>query len=142
MLKAKTLMPNLMVESIEETVRFYTDTLQFSIRMLVTAEQGVHETLQADANYVYAQLVCGSAELMIQRRDSLLEDMPFMGDVAIGCSASFYIQVEDIQAFYQAYKGQVAFAKDLHTTWYGMQEFYLRDNNGYVLCFGEPAAQT
>lgn len=27
--------------------------------------------------------------------------------------------------------------KELSTTWYGMNEFYIRDNNGYVLGFAE-----
>jgi len=26
---------------------------------------------------------------------------------------------------------------DLKTTWYGMQEFYLKDLNGYILGFAE-----
>jgi hypothetical protein len=29
---------------------------------------------------------------------------------------------------------------DLHTTFYGTQEFYFRDINGYILSFSEAAA--
>ena len=30
--------------------------------------------------------------------------------------------------------------KELSTTWYGMKEFYIYDNNGYVLGFAEQKA--
>lgn len=34
-------------------------------------------------------------------------------------------------------KKKVEIAKELSTTWYGMNEFYIRDNNGYILGFAE-----
>ncbi len=54
-----------------------------------------------------------------------------------GASVSFYMEVENLDAFYREIKGKVEVVKELSTTWYGMKEFYIYDNNGYVLGFAE-----
>jgi 5-bromo-4-chloroindolyl phosphate hydrolysis protein len=38
---------------------------------------------------------------------------------------------------YQVLKSKVEIVKELHTTFYGMQEFYFKDCNGYILAFAE-----
>ena len=62
---------------------------------------------------------------------SPLKDMP------IGSYMSFYIEVEDINALYQEIKPKAGVVKELETAWYGMQEFYIKDCNGYILGFAE-----
>ena len=55
----------------------------------------------------------------------------------IGASVSFYIEVEDINTIYNEIKEKAEVVKELETTWYGMQEFYVKDCNGYILGFAE-----
>lgn len=47
------------------------------------------------------------------------------------------IEIENLEEFYKSIKDNVDVVKDLFTTWYGMKEFYIRDNNGYILTFAE-----
>ena len=47
------------------------------------------------------------------------------------------IELENLEDFYKNIKDKVDVAKELFTTWYGMKEFYIRDNNGYILTFAE-----
>ena len=47
------------------------------------------------------------------------------------------MDVEGIEEFYQDLKSRNIELTELKTTWYGMQEFYLKDLNGYILGFAE-----
>ena len=46
-------------------------------------------------------------------------------------------QVTGITDLYQHLRDKVEIVVDLHTTFYGTQEVYFRDINGYVLSFAE-----
>ena len=46
-------------------------------------------------------------------------------------------EVEKLEDFYNKIREKVNVVKELSTTWYGMNEFYIRDNNGYILGFSE-----
>lgn len=74
---------------------------------------------------------------MIQAEESFKEDVGVLKDFQIGAPCTFYIEVENLEDFYKRVKDKVDVAKELFTTWYGMKEFYIRDNNGYILCFAE-----
>ncbi|MDO4230145.1 MAG: bleomycin resistance family protein, partial [Capnocytophaga sp.] len=55
----------------------------------------------------------------------------------IGSSAVFYMDIENIDKFYQDMKLKNLKITELTTTWYGVREFYLKDINGYILGFAE-----
>ena len=76
----------------------------------------------------------GDVGFMFQREDSFREDIGGNFD-QLGASCSFYIEVEDADALYIRVKDRVEITKELETTWYGAREFYVRDLNGYILCF-------
>lgn len=52
-----------------------------------------------------------------------------------------YIEVENLEDFYNEIKEKVEIVKEFSNTWYGMNEFYIRDNNGYILGFAEQKKQ-
>ncbi len=52
---------------------------------------------------------------------------------------SFYIDIEGIKELHEDLKAKNLQITELKTTWYGMQEFYLKDINGYILGFAETA---
>ena len=58
----------------------------------------------------------------------------------IGATVSFYMEVEGIQNLYQSLKNEKLEITKLKKTWYGMQEFYVKDLDGYILVFAEKAA--
>lgn len=135
----KKLSPNMMVEDITATVGFYRDVLGFQLVMAVLEES--HEIVNAipeDRAAVYALMKNGSVELMFQSRKSLTEDVPALKDTAgLGGSFTLYIEVDDIAGLYAKVKNQTTLVKELQTAWYGMQEFYIQDCNGYILAFAE-----
>jgi uncharacterized glyoxalase superfamily protein PhnB len=77
---------------------------------------------------------------MFMLKDTYEEDIPALEGSNIAASATFYFDVDDVEALYSAYKQKgVEIVKDISTTWYRMREFYIRDCNGYILGFAEQA---
>lgn len=80
-------------------------------------------------------------EIIFQETESFKKDIPILAESALRASCTFYIKVEDMEKFYASIQDKVEVVKKLFTTWYGMKEFYIRDNNGYVLTFAEAISE-
>jgi uncharacterized glyoxalase superfamily protein PhnB len=132
---------NMMVEDIQKTLKFYQDNLQFDFVMGVPEDK--NEVLAENdfkRKLVYALVKHNSIEIMFQSKGSLANDIPYFENKAIGASASFYFEVDDINHIYKKIKDKVKIVKDMYTTWYGMREFYIADCNGYILGFAKQEA--
>ncbi|MCD4845983.1 MAG: VOC family protein [Methanosarcinales archaeon] len=137
-MELKKLAPNFAVQDIGKTVEFYRDVLGFKLEMVVPEDKsGIEQELTERKKYIYAMMSRDGVGVMFQRTDSIGEDVPSLKGVPIGASVSFYIEVEDINALYQEIKPKARVVKELETAWYGMQEFYIKDCNGYILGFSE-----
>ena len=137
-MKLKQLTPNLMVADVRKTADFYCNRLGFSTRIVVDVEKQTYFHIEeTQKDLLYAQLVRDDVEIMVQQRQSLMEDVPVFSGCEIGASISLYIVVEDVEGFYQDIRDKIDCIKPLETTWYGMKEFYIRDVDGYVLGFAE-----
>ena len=123
----KQLTPNLMVEDIDKTIHFYREVLGF----------GLVTTVPAQAPYNFAMLNHGEVMLMFQSRQSLGKEYPDLGQQPVSGSMTFYVEVDDVQHYYDHLKNKVELVQDLHTAFYGMKEFGFRDCNGYILVYGE-----
>jgi len=53
-------------------------------------------------------------------------------------TGSFYFRTEDVDAFWEELKDRAGVCYPLEDYNYGMREFAIYDNNGYVLQFGWP----
>ena len=127
-----------MVDDVNDTIRFYKDVLGFEFVMAVPKNsQEVLMEIPKDRQLIYAMMKNGHVELMFQEKNSLSEDVPALKGFEIGGSVTFYIEVENVEKLFVKLKEKVEIVKELHTTFYGMQEFYLKDCNGYILCFSE-----
>jgi len=136
----KKLTPNLMVEDVNRTVEFYQDVFGFVFVMGVIEEiQEIRTSYQKDRLLDYAMMKCEDVEIMFQAKRSLSETLPVLKDKEIGGTLTLYIEVEGVQELYARIKDKVTVVKDLHTTFYGMQEFYVQDCNGYIVTFAETA---
>jgi uncharacterized glyoxalase superfamily protein PhnB len=137
--KFKKLTPDLMVEDVAGTVRFYTEKLGFKIGMMVPEGEQVPVTsLAPGKKYVYAMVVRDEVFMMFMSKDAYAEDVPALKGAKIGASATLYCDVDDVGSLYDSFKGKgVEIVKDLSVTWYGMKEFYIKDCNGYILGFAE-----
>ena len=123
----KKLTPNLMVEDVGRTLTFYRDVLGFEVTM----------TLPEAEPFDFAIVRRDGVELMFQSRSSLSDNVPALTGSPIGASQTFYIEVTGLKELYEQVQDKVEIVVDLHTTFYGTQEFYFRDVNGYILSFSE-----
>ena len=60
-----------------------------------------------------------------------------------GGSITLYVKMEGIDNFYEEVRmrNDTEIIKEPNTTFYGMNEFILRDINGYIITFAEPVEQ-
>jgi len=123
------------VNNIRESVHYYVENFGFSLAMAVSDDRSsIGDTLEEDKTYVWANVMHGEVGLMFQSVESLREDV---GDFfqEIGSSTTLYIEIEDAEKLYHEVKERVEIYKALGSTWYGAQEFYVRDCNGYLIAF-------
>ncbi|MDH4239636.1 MAG: VOC family protein [Phycisphaerae bacterium] len=132
----KKLTTNMMVEDVSRTVDFYSDALGFEFVMGVPENsQEIVTTRQKGQALGFAIMKCGNIEMMFQAKQALAEEIPELSGMDIGGSLTFYIEVQDVRGLYAKLKDKVTIIKDMQTTFYGKQEFYIRDCNGYILTF-------
>ncbi len=137
-MKIKKLSPNFEVANIKKTVEFYQKNFGFTLIMAVPeSKDGIEQTLSNNKEYVYAMMQKDNIEFMFQRSDSFKEDLIFAKDLNMGATVSFYMEVEGLKEFYDTLKNKNLQITELKTTWYGMQEFYVKDLNGYIIGFAE-----
>lgn len=104
-------------ENIEETIAFYTEKLGF---------------ICGDKNdeWGWAGLYNDEVELMIAKPN---EHTPFDKPIFTG---SFYFRIDDADKLWEELRGNVKVAYEIEDFDWGMREFAIYDNNGYLLQFG------
>ncbi|NMC49190.1 MAG: bleomycin resistance family protein [Desulfovibrio sp.] len=136
-----SLAPNLMVHDVNRTVGYYTRVLGFDFAMGVTDEgrQPVFSWPAAEP-LCYAMVASGAVRIMFQSKKSLAAELPSLENAKPGGALTLYIECDDLEARFAALDdGDAVFLKRLHTTFYGMREFYIKDINGYILAFAQKA---
>lgn len=126
MMEYKSLSPNIGVRSVKDTVEFYTNTLNFQLITSVPEEE----------NFVWAMVAVDSVTIMFQEITSLIEEYPAV-DYSEKPSLNFYIKMKESKELYKKLQGTKYIVKELHKTFYGMDEFAIKDINGYILTFAE-----
>lgn len=130
---------NLMVTDMRQSLEFYCGLLGFTLSMGVNSDHQTFSDGELRDDLIFAMITHGSEDLMLQRRDSLVEDVPvFASDAIPGGTFTLYMRGEPADAMAARLPDSVEIIKGPETTWYGMRELYIRDPDGYVLCFGAP----
>ncbi|WP_293179887.1 VOC family protein [Oceanithermus sp.] len=71
MQRTKDLTPNLAVEDVAASVRFYTEVLGFELRMAVSEDRQMAQGgLQEGVRYVWANVMAADVGLMLQEKAS------------------------------------------------------------------------
>jgi uncharacterized glyoxalase superfamily protein PhnB len=115
----QSLRPMLRTKDLHATVKFWTDCLGFSCKGL-SEEEG------------WASLCRDRVSVMIATPNA---HVPFETPAFTG---SFYFDVDDVTALWADLKDRVKIAYPMEDFGYGMREFAIYDNNGYMLKFGTP----
>jgi uncharacterized glyoxalase superfamily protein PhnB len=118
----KKLTPNLIVESVEDCLRFWVDRLGFQ----KTVEVPEGERLG------FVILKRGELELMLQSRASVQKDVPAIADGPH--RAVLYLEVADLGPIRTALEGWSR-ATPERSTFYGTREIIVRDPAGNVVFF-------
>lgn len=112
------LTPMLETKNIKETIEFYTAKLQF------TCDSFVEE-------WGWSQVSKDSFSIMFTIPN---EHRNFPEPIMSG---SLYMTVDNIESFWQSVKDTCKVCYPLQAFDYGMKEFGIYDNNGYLLQFGQ-----
>ncbi len=123
----KSLVPNIMVESVDKTIEYYKNVFDFKTVM------SVPET----GEKVWAMIQNSDVSLMLQNRDSIVEEMPEMKDIPLGGSLSFFVSTTDIDDLWDRVKDKIEVIKEPFTTFYHTKEFVFKDLNGYIITMAE-----
>jgi len=118
----KKLTANLIVESVEECLRFWVDRLGFEKTVEVPD----------DDRLGFVILKRGDLELMLQSRRSVQKDVP---PIAEGPHrAVLYFEVTDLEPIRKALEGWPRVTPE-RTTFYGAREIIVKDPGGHVVFF-------
>ncbi|MDT2460617.1 VOC family protein [Enterococcus avium] len=124
----KNITTNLMVTSVDASVKFYQEILGLEVVASVPAK---NQTLQ------FAILAKEAMTLMLQEKENLSEEYPILAAKKIQPSITLYITVENFEEFYTTIKSNYPIYTEPHKTFYGANELAITDPDGYVLTFTE-----
>jgi len=115
-MRIKGPIPVLYVTDIEESLRFYCDVLGFRC------------TNRLDG---WASLQRDEAEIMLSLPN---EHLPFEKPIFTG---SLYFHADNVDSLWQQLRDKATIVYPIEDFDYGMREFAIRDENGYILQFGQ-----
>jgi uncharacterized glyoxalase superfamily protein PhnB len=121
-MKFKELTPMMETNDIKATIGFYTSVLGFSLG----------DTFEHDGNTVWCTLWKDGLSIMFCLPNKVMN---------YGCillSGSLYFYLEGVDEYWQQVKDRAVVVYEPENFPYQMREFAVKDNNGYVLNFGEP----
>ncbi len=133
----KKITPNIMVKNVNETVDYYRHNLEFEFVMGVDEGKEVKMGDFNNSILTWAMIKNGNVEIMLQRDDSLIEEIPEFKEMNIGGTITLYIHIQGTKSFYEKIKDKVEIVKKVYKTFYGADEFVIKDLNGYIIYFGE-----
>ncbi|QXI36242.1 VOC family protein [Pseudomonas xantholysinigenes] len=107
--------PLLRCANLEQTRQYYRDVLGF------TVSDSAGSTLT----------VCLQDSHLLFTEQDLWPPQP------IGCTGTFYLAIEGIEAYFQQVRAQAEIAWPLQDMDYGAREFGVLDCNGYYLAFSQ-----
>mmetsp|Transcript_13915 Transcript_13915/g.36083 ORF Transcript_13915/g.36083 Transcript_13915/m.36083 type:complete len:176 (+) Transcript_13915:3-530(+) len=132
------IIPNLLVTDMRASLAFYCDLLGFSVIFTVDEAQGFSMG-EVREGAVFASVKWDGHELMLQTVASLADDLPgcFTASSTAGRGGTFYFRGYDPAPLVSRLPNGVH-VKGPDLSWYGMNELYIRDPDGHILCLGTP----
>ena len=117
-MKLTILRPMLWTEDLDGTIDFYVGTLGFTCR-------------EKNDDWGWASLFCDDVWIMLAKPNAHEKYDK------IGFTGSFYYTTDDVEAMRAKVGDKAKLCYDIETFPWGMREFAIYDNNGYILQFGQ-----
>ncbi|WNI38101.1 VOC family protein [Chryseobacterium sp. SG20098] len=114
------LRPVFWTENLDETITFYMNVLGFTL-------------MGRNDDWQWASLRKNDIYIMLSQPNE------HETNFSIGFSGSFYFNVNQVDDLWEDLKTKAKVCYEIETFEWGMREFAIYDNNGYILQFGEPA---
>jgi len=115
----RKLTPNLMVNNMDASLKFYTEGLGFERTITVPDE----------TPFVFAAVAAGTVEIFLNTQES--------GTVQAG-GMSMYLEVEGLNRLHErVQQNNIKIHIPLNETFYGMREFAVLDPDRYLVIFAE-----
>jgi glyoxylase I family protein len=131
-IKVEGVAPLVAVFDMPTSVAFYRDVLGFAV---------VNQSGPGD-DFGWGLLRLDDAEVMLNTAYDR-EDRPAAPDpgrIAAHEDTTLYFGCRDVDAAYAYLRAKGIDAKPPKVAWYGMKQLYLKDPDGYLICFQWPAA--
>lgn len=109
-------------EELDATIAFYTEVLGFTCN-------------EQNDEWGWASLSCDDVHIMLARPN---QHTPYD---KIGFTGSFYFTTDDVENLWINLKDKAKVCYDIETFPWGMREFAIYDNNGYLLQFGQEISE-
>lgn len=122
MAKFQPIRPMLWTNELKESIAFYVNVLGFTCG-------------EYNEDWGWAALHHGEAEIMLAKPN---EHMAFEKPKFTG---SFYINVDAVDELWDTLKNKCKICYEIENFEWGMREFAVYDNNGYLLQFGQDISE-
>jgi len=122
----KALSPNILVADVEKSIAFY-ELLGFE-KIAQMPEHGKPQ---------WAMMKEDQVTLMIQDKTSAESDLPFRYTNGQNAGVLLYCDVDDVDQLRSRIEGHALVVKEIHSTFYGTNEFVIADPDHFLLIFAE-----
>lgn len=119
--------PNLLVQDIDRSTKFYRDVLGFSIK----------QTVPDVAPFVFVWLERDGVPVFLNDPKAVEKDFPDARRRAAGGTATLFFIVTEVDALHALVAPRAKVIMPLTTQFYGMREFAVEDPDGHILTFAE-----
>jgi catechol 2,3-dioxygenase-like lactoylglutathione lyase family enzyme len=127
------LTPNLLVEDVERSLRFYEDVLGFT--------RGF--TVPETRPFVFGSVVSGPIEIFFNEKNTATKEYPALLGKPVGMTGTMFIELQEsggIEPLHERLTSIVPIVMPLVKQWYGVKEFAIADPDGYLITFAERVA--
>ncbi len=126
--RVKRITPVLYVSEVEPCVKFWLERMGF--------EPGAQ--VPDGDKLAFAIVQKGDVELMYQSYASAAKDAGSAAEKVTPQGSTFlYVEVDDLDRVLAAMRG-IELVQPVHTTFYGMKEFIVKDPGGHLVTFAQP----
>jgi uncharacterized glyoxalase superfamily protein PhnB len=126
-MQIKKLTPNLIVNKVEASLKFYREILGLETTI----------TVPEQSPYVFASVSNGSVEIFFNDQKTVAAEYPRLAS-NIGASLTLYLEVDNLQAVLDRVKRAGAkISMPVTDQFYGMKEFAFEDPDGYTVTIAQ-----
>jgi uncharacterized glyoxalase superfamily protein PhnB len=120
----KQIIPHLAVKNVQQSTDFYTNVLGFDLYFVQRNKNGIAG---------FAILRKSKIEIMIADTSSMPQKL--FGFDRISASVVIYIEMDDVDGYYEIIKDKVNIKRQLEDTSWGTREFWITDSDNYNFSF-------